>query len=131
MADGTPSGRDQEAAQQDEALRLRRMLSNGYAALLGAQTTQDFSRFTFEEAMDRQIERIEGKGTSLRPNLLDQVAKIKSELVNAVRQIKEMPPESFRDPEDDDVDKKLDDQEQAEYNAWLAETLADRERLQE
>jgi len=131
MAEATASDKDQQAEQQDEALRLRRQFSEAYAALLGTQTARDFSRYTFEEALDQQIERIEGAGTSLRPNLLDRIEKIKQNVISAVRQTKEMPPESFREPEEDDVDKRLDEEEQAEYNAWLSQAIADREQLQE
>jgi hypothetical protein len=131
MADTTPSDVEQEAKQQDEAIRLRRQISNGYAALLGTQTAKDFSRYTFEEALGQQIERIEGASTALRPNLLDRVERIKNELVSAVTQIKQMPPESFREPEEDDVNKPMDEEEQAEYDAWLAQTLAEREQAEE
>jgi len=133
MADdtATASDKDQRAAQQDDALRLRRQFSEAYAALLGTQTARDFSRYTFEEALEQQIERIEGAGTTLRPNILNRIAKIKQNVVSAVRQTKEIPPENFREPEEDDVNKKLDDQEQAEYDAWLSQAIADRERLQE
>lgn len=131
MADTTAADVEQEAERQDEAIRLRRQLSNGYAALLGSQTARDFSRYTFEEALGQQIERIEGAGTALRPNLLDRVERIKSELVSAVTQVKQMPPESFRDPEEDDVNKPTDEEEQAEYDAWLAQTLAEREQAEE
>lgn len=88
---------------QDRNTRLRRDLSNAYASLQGEQTSKSFSAYTFEEALDAQIERIEGEGTKLRPNLLERVDNIESRVLQAVNQIKEMPPEDFiqKDEEQD------------------------------
>jgi SPX domain protein involved in polyphosphate accumulation len=95
---------EQENAQdiqvQDQNTTLRRQLSNAYAALLGDQTRQSFAAFTFEEALDAQIERIEGAGTSLRPNLLDRVSRVESQVVQAIQQLKDMRPEAFIKPEE-------------------------------
>lgn len=80
---------------QDRNSRLRESISRAYARLLGEQVSKSFTAFTFEEALDAQIERIEGTSTKLRPNLLDRVKKIESEVVDAVKQIKALPPEEF------------------------------------
>jgi hypothetical protein len=89
-----------EAATQDRNTELRRSLANAYTALLADQTNSSFAAFTFEEALDRQIERIEGAGTQLRPNLLDRVARIESRVVQAVDQAKQQSPESFAKPDE-------------------------------
>ena len=98
----------QEEAQaesvQDRNTRLRESLSNAHAALQSERTIQSFSAFTFEEALDAQIERISGAGTQLRPNELDRVDRILSQVSDAVAQIKSLPPEVFAKPsEQDDV----------------------------
>lgn len=91
----------QAGATQDLNQTLRRSLSHAYAALVGDQTAQSFSAFTLEEALDAQIERIEGKGSAIRPNLLDRVNRVLSETVQAVEQIKQMPPEAFIEADSD------------------------------
>jgi uncharacterized protein YicC (UPF0701 family) len=108
-ADDTPTTKGTTAQEQDLSLRLRRQVSNAYAAVRGEQTAKDFAAYTFEEALDAQIERIEGEGTQLRPNLLDRVTRIETELVSAVEEIKAMPPESFIEPNpDEDVNTELE-----------------------
>lgn len=84
-------------------LRQRRALNNALGALLGTESNKTFQAFTFEEAMDLQIERIEGEGTTLRPNLLDRVDRIEQEVIKAVEELKQVPPEAFleADPEED------------------------------
>lgn len=98
----------QEEAQsesvQDRNTRLRETLANAHAALQAERTIQSFSAYTFEEALDAQIERISGAGTQLRPNELDRVDRILSQVSDAVDQIKSLPPETFAKPsEADDV----------------------------
>ncbi len=107
----------QEEAQsesvQDRNTRLRESLSNAHAALQAERTIQSFSAFTFEEALDAQIERISGAGTQLRPNELDRVDRILSQVSDAVDQIKSLPPEAFIKPsEQDDVNtpENVDDE---------------------
>lgn len=90
----------QEDKAQEQNLDLRRILSNAYASLEAEKTTNSFNAYTFEEAMDAQIERIEGKGTPIRPNELDRISKIESELVQAVEKIKAMPPEMFNEKDE-------------------------------
>jgi hypothetical protein len=67
---------------------------------LGEQVSKSFAAFTFEEAVDAQIARIEVNVTKLRPCLLDRVDQIQNALTDAIKQIKAAPPESFvpRDP---------------------------------
>lgn len=102
MADRQESG--QKETVQNRNTRLREALSEAYAALQAEKTTQSFSAFTFEEALDSQIERIEGAGTQLRPNELVRVSRILNGVVESVKQIRVLPPESFAKPkEDEDV----------------------------
>lgn len=99
----TTENQSQALADQDLSQTLRRSLSHAYAALLSDQVSQSFAAFTLEEALDAQIERIEGKATALRPNLLDRIKRIQDETVQAVAQIKPMEPERFvqADPDTD------------------------------
>lgn len=92
----------QAESVQARNTRLRESLSNAYAALQAERSVQSFSAFTFEEALDSQIERIEGAGTQLRPNELDRVDRILSQVREAVDQIKALPPESFIKPSSED-----------------------------
>lgn len=82
---------------QTRNTRLREALSNAYSALLGDQAVKSFSAFTFEEALNNQIERIEGSGTQLRPNLLARVDRIENTMLQAIEQLKALPPDMFRE----------------------------------
>jgi hypothetical protein len=102
----------QAESVQDRNTRFRESLSNAYTALQSERVIQSFSAFTFEEALDAQIERIEGAGTQLRPNELDRVDRILSQVVESVEQIKALPPESFVKPSGtDDVNAPEDPDE--------------------
>jgi hypothetical protein len=84
-------------------LQQRQAVNNAYASLEGQAIADSFSAFTFEEAADAQIERIEGASTTLRPNMLDRTEAVRQNLKNAVKQIKAVPPEKFRDVERGDA----------------------------
>lgn len=90
---------DPENLEESQARnnRLREAISNAYAALVGDQNTKSFSAFTFEEALNNQIERIEGSGTQLRPNLLARVDRVESTTLQAIAQLRALPPESFKE----------------------------------
>lgn len=101
-------------AKADELLytKQRKALNDAYAALQGKQVADSFAAFTFEEAMDQYIEEIEGEATEAHPNKLDRVARIAGSLLQAVQQLKSLPPEMFLDvnlsqavntPEEDDA----------------------------
>ena len=81
----------------EESLHLaqRRAINNSYASLQGSQTAETFAAFTFEEAVDAQIERIEGVDSQTHPNMLARVEKIRGELDKAVAGLKDVPPETF------------------------------------
>lgn len=92
------------AKQQEQNLELRRAINNGYAFIEGQKLVQSFSAVTFEELLDQQVERIEGKSTTQKPNELDRIAKIEAELVAAVENIKKMPDDAFKKtPEENGV----------------------------
>lgn len=97
MAETTQDKREEGEKKLEEELNLaqRRAINNAYASLQGSQTAQTFAAFTFEEALDAQIERIKGKDTDLHPNQLKRVANIKGQLDEAVAALKDIPPERF------------------------------------
>lgn len=97
------SEKNEEARLQNLYIGQRRAVNNAYAALEGEKTVQSFAAFTFEDALDLQIERIEGEGTQLRPNELERVDEIEKNLIKAVQELKEVPVEAFleADPERD------------------------------
>lgn len=86
---------------QSRNIRQREALSNAYAALVGQQSIQGWTAFTVEEALDGQIERIEGKSTSKRPNELERVDHIEQEILAAVAALRDTPPEQFIEPRSD------------------------------
>ena len=94
---------NEEQALQRFHIRQRRALNDAHAALLGRQATKGFQGFTFEEAVDLQIEQIEGLGTMLRPNQLTRVDRIEQAVLKSVNELKELPPEQFLEanPEED------------------------------
>jgi hypothetical protein len=92
---------NEESKLQQFNLNERRALNNAYAVLEGQRTVMTFQAFTFEDAVDLQIERIEGKGSRLRPNELERVDRIEQELLKAVAALKEVPTEEFLDADPD------------------------------
>jgi hypothetical protein len=92
-----PDKRDSGEQDQRDALflRQRQAINNAYGSLQGRQLSQTLAAYTFEEAVDAQIERIEGKSTQIRPNQLDYVENIRNQLVKAVDELKQVPPEKF------------------------------------
>lgn len=85
----------QEAVSLDMNMSLRSILSRAVGSVLGRQLSESFHAVTYEELADQQIERIEGQGTSTRPNELERLASLESDLLNAVAQIRNIPPENF------------------------------------
>jgi len=74
-------------------------LNDAYAALLAQAATQSFIAFTFEEALTSQIASISGPSTRLRPNELDRITQIQSNLTQAISVIKQTPPADFLPPD--------------------------------
>lgn len=94
MADSPTDKREQE-----QNLELRKAIADAYAFVEGQKSVQSFAALTFEDLVDQQIERIEGKGTALRPNALDRVTAIENNVKNAVDKIKKLPPSAFAKPD--------------------------------
>ena len=110
MADTNKAANEEEALEQLH-LRQRQAVNNAYASLQGQQVADSFSVFSFEDAMDAQIELIEGKDTQQHPNMLNRTEKIRNDLSRAVTELKTLSPEMFLDanmanavntPEDDE-----------------------------
>ena len=78
---------------------FREVLSIGYAFVVGSNYTLAASAFTYEDLADQQIEEIEGAGTELRLNRLEEIAIIKQRLLAVVAKAKELPPEAFLTPD--------------------------------
>lgn len=86
-------------AGQARNLKEREALNNAYAALVGQQSIQSWTAFTVEEAVDAQIERIEGASTDKRPNELERVDRIENDCLAAIAALRELPPEQFIEPD--------------------------------
>lgn len=107
----TQAEENEEKRIQQLHLQQRRAINNAYASLLGEQNIQTFLAFTFEDAVDLQIERIEGDTEGqLRPNLLERVDRIEGELLKAVELLKQIPPEQFLEP-DEEQDVNTEEQQ--------------------
>ncbi len=87
----------EEQALQQLALKERTALNDAYSTLAGQSAIATFQAFTFEEALDATIEKIEGTN-GLRPNLLARTDAVEQTLTGIVTQLKGMPPEAFQDP---------------------------------
>lgn len=99
-----------DSAGQTRNLREREALNDAYAGLVGQQNIQTWSAFTFEEALDAQIEEITGASTNKRPNERDRVDRIEQNVLSAITQLKDTPPEQFLEPDPDkDVNTGRDD----------------------
>ena len=100
----TEQEKGQDQAAQAKNLREREALGKAYAALVAQENIQSWSAFTFEDAIDQQIENIEGASTQKRPNQLERVDRIEQEALSAIARLKEVPPEQFLEPSaDEDV----------------------------
>jgi len=103
----TTTQQNAEKAKQEQVIKQRQALENAYASLLGDQNIQTFSAFTLEEAVSLRLEKIEGKTLALRESELERVERIKSQVLQAIEQIRKVPPEEFqKDIDDDTVNSK-------------------------
>lgn len=98
---GTKDQDNEERRVQDLHAAQRRAINNAYAALLAQANIETFQAFTFEEAVDAQIERIEGAGTDLRPNLKGRTERIRNLVVKAAEELKKIPPDQFLDKDEE------------------------------
>jgi hypothetical protein len=108
MAEPNVQQQSQDDQRQDDIIRQRIAFENAYGSLLGDQNTQTFAAFTFEDALDLQIELISGAGDDAHPNLLGRVARIKQELLQAVEQVSALDPSSFQKLSDPAVNTPVD-----------------------
>lgn len=81
---------------QERNLDVRKALNDAYAFVEGMKTSQSFSAFTVEEAHDLFTERVEGKGTVLRPNEIDRIDRTIQRIKSVVAEVKTLPPEAFQ-----------------------------------
>ncbi len=88
------NSQDDPKAQQQN-LQLRVALNDAYAAIQAAKATQSFTALTFEDLAQDQINRLSGPDTPSRPNVLNRIQAISTNLQQAVAQIKALPPEYF------------------------------------
>jgi len=86
---------NQESEGLDLNFQLRLVINQSLGAVQGRQVAEAFAAITYEELADQQIERITGVGTTTRPNELERINKIESDMLNAVAQIRNIPPEKF------------------------------------
>jgi hypothetical protein len=88
--------KNKEKELQQFSLTQRRALNNALGSLLGSDSSQKFQSFTFEEAVDARIERIEGQSSVYRPSELDRVDRIENELLKTVEELKQVSDEKFQ-----------------------------------
>lgn len=94
----------EEKSNQQVSVELRRAVKSGVAFLQGAQFREGVAAVTLDELLAQQIEMIEGGGTTNRLGILEKIEKVRTELRSTTDQIRQLPPESFEGPsEDDDV----------------------------
>ena len=83
----TKEEKSQEEAETGQTQKIREALNNAYAFVLGQQSVRSFAAYTFEDALDAQIERIEGASTEIRPNELERIERIRSKVIAAAEQV--------------------------------------------
>lgn len=94
---GTDSqNKAQNDKQQQENVDIRVSLHNAYTFVESYKSAQSFSAFTIEEAHDRFIERVEGRGTPFRPNVLDRIDRVGQGISAVIAKVKAMPDDAFR-----------------------------------
>ena len=84
----------------DLAFQYRRAVGNAYAFVRGQESVQSFSAVTFEDLAAQQIDRLSGRGTPQRSNVIDRVKKVEADLVAVANKIKNEPPDAFLNPDE-------------------------------
>lgn len=98
--------------RQQQADEYREVLANAYTFVNSQKVSQSFAALTPEDLMDRFIERIEGKDTQARPNVLNRIAKLRNEVTATIAKVKALPASTFRkkdDKTDVNTDPAMDD----------------------
>lgn len=90
--------KEEKQAETKRRTNQRRSLNDAYASILGERAIQTFSNYTFEDALDQQIERIEGADTKLRPNLLNKVTQVYEGVKKTVEELKSLDDSEFSSP---------------------------------
>lgn len=90
---GVPTKLPQGDASLTE--KFRTALGRALASVKGREFTTTTQAFVFEEALDRQIEHIEGAGTKKRPGELARIKRVEQDLLGAVEQLKKMDDDEF------------------------------------
>ncbi|MHA2334293.1 MAG: hypothetical protein ACXAEU_19855 [Candidatus Hodarchaeales archaeon] len=81
---------DQEAINQ-----IRKALAEGFSAVQGAEINDRLGAISMEEMLARSITAIEEDQSDIRPGKINQVARIKQQVIDVVEQAKAMPPQVF------------------------------------
>jgi len=92
----------ERAAREDAATNLRVAVNNAYGFLKGAEATTTFQSVTFEEMVQRQTDRLEGKNGSGRSEI-ERITKFRDDLVGAIGAIKNTPQDQFYSQESNDA----------------------------
>jgi hypothetical protein len=84
-------------------IQMREILGNAYSFVRGRQYTKTIASLTYEELLDKAIDRIEGTDgrSDVRSTILDRVKKIKEETAQAVTTVKKQPPDYWGLSSDD------------------------------
>jgi len=90
--------KNEEYRLQSTHLKQRRAINDAYAMLLAQDAVQSFSSYTFEEALQDQLDKIENDDRQERPSELKRVERIEQSLVTAAKEIKKIPPDQFQLP---------------------------------
>jgi enoyl reductase-like protein len=108
MATKTKSKASTKAKQTRLNLKMREVLARSYAFVRSREYTETVANITYEELLDKAIDRIEGtKGRSdVRSTRMDRVQKIKNEIESAVDTVKKLPPSYWALDSDDRIDPK-------------------------
>lgn len=83
--------------QQAQIAQVRDYISDAYAFVRGAQYNKTAANTTYEQLLDAAVDKIEGTAgvKSGRPNKLDRIAAIRTNLTTALDALKNTPPESW------------------------------------
>ena len=97
-----PEFQEETYESEDRNLAIRVALNDAYAFVEGAKSVQSFSAYTVEESHDQFIERVEGRGTELRPNLLTRIDRTVNRVKTVVAEVKSKPIEAFQPRQSED-----------------------------
>lgn len=85
----TQEERNKEEGDRKQQQKIRSALNTAYSFVLGQQSVRSFATYTFEDALDAQVKRIEGAGTDIRPNELERVKRIKNLVIASAEDVRE------------------------------------------